>query len=85
MEKTKGTLRKGALEREALKACPITSQQNLTSLDKVDKFFVTWDYSVTSKKSPIVYKVAQKLISLAKWKIPTTLQTLSKMWAIWAK
>ena len=41
--------------------------------------------SVTSKKSPNVYKSCPKVSSLEKYRILTPLQKLPKMWAIWVK
>ena len=41
--------------------------------------------SVTSKKSPNVYKSCPKMISLEVWNFLTTLQKLPKIRAIWAK
>ena len=35
--------------------------------------------SVTSKKSPNVYKICPKMISLEKWKISTSLQKFPKI------
>ena len=47
-------------------------------LPNVDDFVRGEYYSVTSKKSPNVYKTCPKIISLAKWKISTTWHKLPK-------
>ena len=55
-------------------------------ITKILTWAILWlPISVTSKKSPNVYKSCPKMISLEKWKISKPLQKLSTMWAIWAK